>query len=201
MPARPLQPVTLVGDHVCLEPLTPSHLGALAAVALDPDLWTWTVSRVQTRDDLAAYIQTALDAQAAGTALPFVIVERRGGTVAGSTRYGNVALEHGRLEIGWTWIGAPWQRTAVNTEAKRLLLRHAFETLGVRRVEFKTDARNARSRRAIAALGAQEEGTLRQHTVTASGFLRDTVYFSILADEWPAVDARLAARLARYADR
>ncbi len=190
----PLAPVTLVGRHVRLEPLMRNHAAALWAVAQDHALWQWTLSDIASRADLDAYIETALDAQAAGTALPFVIVAA--GTIAGSTRFGNAAPEHGRIEVGWTFVGAPWQRTAVNTEAKRLLLGHAFEALGARRVEFKTDARNAASRAAIARLGAVEEGTLRQHAVRAAGDARDTVYFSILADEWPAVRARLDARLA-----
>ncbi len=189
----PLAPVTLVGQHVRLEPLTRDHANALWAVAQDRALWQWALSDVVSRADLDAYIETVLEAQAAGTALPFVIVAA--GTVAGSTRFGNAAPEHGRVEVGWTFVGAPWQRTAVNTEAKRLLLGHAFEALGARRVELKTDARNAASRAAIARLGAVEEGTLRQHAVRAHGDVRDTVYFSILADEWPTVRARLDARL------
>ena len=195
----PLVPVTLDGTHVRLEPLTRTHAGALARIAFDPDLWQWTVSRLASRADLDAYVGAALEAQAAGTALPFAIVERASGTVVGSTRYGNAAPADRRLEIGWTWVGAPWQRTAVNTETKLLLLRHAFETLGCRRVEFKTDARNARSRAALGRLGATEEGTLRQHMTTQGGHARDTVYFSILADEWRDVRQRLTDRLARGA--
>lgn len=189
----PLSPVTLQGQHVRLEPLTRDHAEALWAVAQDRRLWLWTLSDVASRADLDAYIETALAAQAAGTALPFVIVA--GDDVAGSTRVGNAAPEHGRLEVGWTWVGKPWQRTAVNTEAKRLLLGHAFETLGARRVELKTDARNVASRAAIARLGAVEEGTLRQHARRQHGDVRDTVYFSILTDEWPTVRERLDARL------
>lgn len=188
-----LAPVRLTGRHVCLEPLTPGHAEALWAVARDPELWRWTLSQVHSRADLDLYVRTALDAQAAGTALPFVLVAD--GETAGSTRFANAAPPHGRVEVGWTFVGRRWQRTAVNTEAKLLLLRHAFETFGARRVEFKTDALNAPSRAAIARLGAVEEGTLRHHMVTAEGRVRDTVYFSILADEWPAVEARLVERL------
>ncbi len=190
----PLSPATLVSQHVRLEPLTRGHVEALWGVARDRRLWQWALSDVASRADLDAYVETALAAQAAGTALPFVILAD--GAVAGSTRFGNAAPEHGRVEIGWTFVGQPWQRTAVNSEAKRLLLGHAFEALGARRVEFKTDARNAASRAAIARLGGAEEGTLRQHAVRAAGDVRDTVYFSILRDEWPAVRARLDARLA-----
>ncbi len=192
-----LDPVTLRGAHVTLEPLTPEHADALWDVARDPDLWRWTLSQVRTRADLDAYIAAALAAQTAGTSLPFAIVAD--GTVAGSTRFGNVDLANRRLEIGWTFIGARWQRTSVNTEAKLLLMRHAVETLGVRRVEWKTDARNAASRAAIARLGATEEGTLRQHMVRQDGTSRDTVYFSLLADEWPDAETRLTDRLARSA--
>ena len=193
----PLEPVVLAGQHVRLDPLTADHADALWAVARDPELWRWTLAPVRSRADFDLYIRTALDAQAAGTAVPFVIVA--GSEVAGSTRFANVDPANLRVEIGWTFVGRRWQRTAVNTEAKGLLLRHAFETLGARRVEFKTDAHNAPSRAAIARLGATEEGTLRQHMVRADGTSRDTVYFSIVADEWPAVEARLAERLGRAA--
>ncbi|HEX9951482.1 MAG TPA: GNAT family N-acetyltransferase [Rubricoccaceae bacterium] len=191
----PLAPVTLRGAAVVLQPLTAGHAPALWRVAQDPELWRWTLSQVCSPADLDAYIEAALGAQAAGTALPFAL--RVGGQVAGSTRLANADVPNGRIEIGWTFIGQPWQRTVVNTEAKLLLMRHAFETLGARRVEFKTDALNVRSRAAIARLGATEEGTLRQHMVTASGRVRDTVYFSVLASEWPAVQTRLTERLDR----
>ena len=187
--------VTLAGRHVCLEPLTPDHADALAEVALDPELWTWSPSPVHTRADLDWYLDRALADHAAGTALPFATVDAASGAVVGSTRFGNWVPQHRRVEIGWTWIARPWQRTAVNTEAKLLMLRHAFGTLGCARVEWKTDALNARSRAAILRLGATEEGTLRSHMTTASGRLRDTVCYSVTAAEWPAVGARLAERL------
>lgn len=196
-PSAALTPVTLRGDHVRLEPLSRGHIDGLAAVGLDPDLWHLATRRVETRSDLVAYIGEALAAQAAGTALPFVTVEAETGTVVGCTRLGNYAPEHRRVEIGWTWVAAPWQRSAVNTEAKLLLLRHAFEALGCHRVELKTDARNERSRRAILRLGATEEGRLRKHMATESGHLRDTLYFSILDDEWPDVESHLTNRLSR----
>ena len=121
----------------------------------------------------------------------------RSGTVVGSTRLGALALAHRRAEIGWTWIARPWQRTAINTEAKLLMLRHAFGPLGCQRVELKTDARNERSRAAMRRIGAVEEGTLRKHMITARGHVRDTVYYSITDEEWPTVEARLVTRLAR----
>ena len=192
-----VDPVILEGRVVRLEPLTLGHVDALAAVGCDPALWTWVPAPVATRGDMQRYVESALADQARGVAAPFAQVDRATDRVAGSTRFGNIALEHRRVEIGWTWVGAPWQRTALNTEAKWLLLRHAFETLGCERVELKTDALNARSRAAIERIGAREEGTLRRHVLTASGRWRDTVYYSILRDEWPAVAERLQARLRR----
>lgn len=192
-----LEPVTLEGEHVRLEPLALGHLVALADVALDDDLWEWIPTPVRSRDDLAGYVRAALDGQANGDTLPFATVERATGTVVGSTRFANAALAHRRIEIGWTWVARPWQRTAVNTEAKLLMLRHAFGPLGCHRVELKTDALNVRSRRAILRLGAVEEGTLRNHVVTASGRVRDTVYFSITDVEWPVLKAGLLEKLSR----
>ena len=192
-----IQPVTLEGAHVRLEPLAEAHHAALSEVGLDPELWRWIPYRATTADEMRAYVKSALDAQAAGTALPFATVERSAGRVIGSTRYMNIDLPNRRVEIGATWIAKPWQRTAINTEAKYLMLRHAFETLGCIRVELKTDALNEKSRNAILRIGAKEEGTLRQHMVTWTGRLRDTVYFSILDSEWPRVKAALEARLTR----
>lgn len=192
-----VQPVTLEGQVVRLEPLTLDHLDQLCEVALDEDLWRWTTNQVRTRDELREYIEAALQSRQQGTALPFATIERASGRAIGSTRYGNIEMRDRRVEIGWTWVGRPWQRTAVNTEAKYLMLRHAFETLGCIRVELKTDALNERSRRAIQRIGAREEGVLRQHMITASGRLRDTVYFSVLDREWPEVKAALEARLQR----
>ena len=193
----PLAPVILEGEYVRLEPLSLDHLDALARVGLDDDLWQWIPNPIRSRDDLKVYIQAALDGQARGTMLPFATLERSSGTVVGSTRFGNIALAHRRVEIGWTWVAKPWQRSAINTEAKLLMLRHAFAELGCHRVELKTDALNQRSRRAILRLGAAEEGTLRKHMVTASGRVRDTVYFSIIDMEWPDVEARLVEKLRR----
>ena len=194
MTPRPLQ-----GEHVRLEPLALAHLDALAEIAFDPELWTWSPSPLRTPDDLRRYLDAALAGQAAGTMLPFATVDLASGRVVGSTRFGNAVPEHRRVEIGWTWIARPWQRTAINTEAKLLMLRHAFGPLGCLRVEWKTDALNERSRRAILRLGAVEEGTLRSHMVTSSGRVRDSVYFSVTADEWPGVESTLAARLDRSA--
>lgn len=192
-----LQPVTLEGRRVRLEPLTQAHYPALCAIGLDPELWELIPYRVATPEDMAGYIQSALDSQGAGSALPFATVHAPTGQVIGSTRFMNIDQAHRRVEIGATWIAGPWRRTAVNTEAKYLMLRHAFETLGCIRVELKTDALNQRSRDAIRRIGAKEEGTLRQHMVTWSGRLRDSVYFSILDSEWPRVKQDLDQKLAR----
>ncbi|HSJ15641.1 MAG TPA: GNAT family protein [Longimicrobiales bacterium] len=191
--------VPLLGSVVRLEALTQAHHAALCEVGFDPDLWALTVSLVRTPADMAAYIDAALQGRSAGTAFGFAIVEQASGRVAGSTRFGNMDPVNRRLEIGWTWVARAWQRSAVNTEAKLLLLAAAFEQLGCIRVEFKTDVLNERSRNALRGIGAKEEGVLRSHMITASGRVRDTVYYSILADEWPTVRAHLEARLARPA--
>jgi N-acetyltransferase len=191
-----LAPVTLQGTHVRLVPLTREHVPALWRAASDPELWRWTASQVHGEDDMLRYVDEALRAQAQGTALPFVTTLGETGEVIGSTRLANADAAHRRVEIGWTWIARPWQRTAINTEAKYLMLRHAFETLGCLRVELKTDALNQRSRGAIMRIGAREEGVLRKHMVTEGGRVRDTVYFSVTDDEWPAVKARLEQMLA-----
>ena len=186
-----LSPLTLTGTAVRLEPLTAEHLDALAAVGLDPSLWSLTQHDIRTRDDLRDYIDEALAEQRAGTALPFATVALASGMVVGSTRFGNAVHAHHRVEIGWTWIAPAWQRSAINTEAKYLMLRHAFERMGARRVELKTNALNLRSRQAMLRLGATEEGTLRQHMLRRDGTNRDSVYFSVLDREWPGVKIRL----------
>lgn len=188
-------PVVLGGRHVRLEPLTAAHTDRLAEVGLDPDLWKWIPVPVLTPAEMSDYVQTALQEQAAGSAMPFVLIEQSSGRAVGSTRYANIDRHHHRLEIGWTWVGRPWQRTAINTEAKYLLLRHAFETLGCLRVELKTDSLNDRSRAAILRIGARQEGIFRNHMITASGRIRHTAYFSVIEPEWPEVKAGLEARL------
>jgi RimJ/RimL family protein N-acetyltransferase len=194
-----LTPVTLQGTAIRLEPLGLHHLDGLVAVGLDPSLWALGQSRIESPGDMRAYVEEALAEQHAGTALPFATVEQASGTIVGSTRFANAVHEHRRVEIGWTWIAPRWQRSAVNTEAKYLMLRHAFETMGARRVELKTSALNARSRAAMLRIGATEEGTLRQHMIRPDGSNRDSVYFSVLDREWPVVGARLAEMLQRNA--
>jgi RimJ/RimL family protein N-acetyltransferase len=190
-----VEPVVLEGSQVRLEPLTWAHQAGLCEVGLEEELWRWIPVPVRTGAEMAGYMETALKEQANGVSLPFVQIEKATGRVIGSTRYGNIERTHHRVEIGWTWIGRAWRRTAVNTEAKYLLLRHAFETLGCLRVELKTDSLNERSRAAILRIGAREEGIFRNHMITASGRIRHTVYFSIIDSEWPQVKSRLEARL------
>lgn len=194
-PRRSAPGLVLEGRHVRLEPLSLEHLDDLCAVGLDESLWQWVPTRVRDRDGMRSYIETALDERRRGASLPFATIAKASCKVVGSTRFANIDREDRRVEIGWTWIGVPWQRTAVNTEAKYLMLCHAFDVLDCVRVELKTDALNVRSRQAILRLGAREEGTLRRHRWMWTGRFRDTVYFSILADEWPAVKTALEARM------
>ena len=187
---------TLEGQRVRLVPLSMDHLPGLVTVGLSPDLWTWIPSPVTNAQEMEAFVRVALDGHERGEMIPFATTLRSDGRVVGSTRFGNIALDHRRLEIGWTWIAPEFQRTPVNTEAKLLMMAYAFEELGCQRVELKTDALNARSRAAILRIGAKEEGTFRKHMITSSGRVRDTVYFSITDEEWPEVKERLRAKLA-----
>jgi RimJ/RimL family protein N-acetyltransferase len=185
-----LVPVTLEGRHVRLEPLAQVHLDGLCAVGFEPSLWAMTTVRVANREEMAAYIEAAHGP----SQLAFAVIHTAGGRVAGSTRYMNYEPAHKRIEIGSTWYGLEFQRTAVNTECKYLLFQYGFETLGMNRVELKTDLRNERSQRAMLRAGATREGTLRKHMIVP-GHVRDTVYFSVIADEWPEVKKRLEQRL------
>ncbi len=196
-----LTPRNLEGPTIRLEPLTPAHLDGLCDAGLDPELWRLTVSRIRTRADMARYLDEALAEQRAGTALPFATVWRATGRVIGSTRFGNASPPNRRVEIGWTWLARPWQRTGANTEAKYLMLRQAFEQWGCIRVELKTSALNQRSRAAILRIGAREEGILRHHMINEDGSLRDSVFFSLLADEWPQAKGRLEGMLAAHGVR
>ena len=186
-----LVPVTLEGKYVRLEPLSQAHLDGLCAIGFDPSLWALTTVRVGTPADMAAYI----DGAQGPSQLAFAVIHRASGRVAGSTRYMNHEPAHARVEIGSTWYGIEFQRTAVNTECKYLLFRYGFETLRMNRIELKTDLRNERSQQAMLRVGAQQEGTLRRHMIVP-GHVRDTVYFSVIAEEWPTVKANLEARLA-----
>jgi RimJ/RimL family protein N-acetyltransferase len=179
-----------------LEPIQPAHAEPLARHGIDPDLWALTQQRIETRGELDSWVNEALAARAAGDAVPYAIVLNGDDTVIGSTRFAAIDTRNRRLEIGWSWIGRPWHGSHCNYAAKYLLLQYAFETLGMSRVEFKANAANLRSRRALAKLGAREEGVFRKWRIGPDGQPRDTAWFSILDDEWLAVKKALADRLA-----
>ncbi len=190
-----IEPVILEGRGVRLEPLTLEHVDALCDFGLDQDIWRWMPYAVRTPQEMRDYVQFVLNAQAEGTSLPFVTLEQASNSVVGSTRFMNIDRTNRRVEIGGTFIAPRWQRTFVNTEAKYLMLRHAFEKWGCIRVEFKTDSLNERSRKAILRLGAKEEGTFRNHMIMPDGRFRHSVYYSILDSEWPDVKRNLEAKL------
>jgi RimJ/RimL family protein N-acetyltransferase len=187
--------LTLEGRVVRLEPLTLGHVDGLWTAGADPEVWRFTLEPLRSREDMKGYVERALQAEHDGSALPFATVLRAENRVIGSTRFGNIDPENRHVEIGWTWIGTLWQRTAVNTEAKYLMLGHAFEEWGCIRVEFKTDVLNRASRQAILRLGAKEEGIFRKHLIARSGRVRDSAYYSIIDEEWPSVRARLEEKL------
>ena len=189
------EPCILEGRFVRLEPMTLEHIDRLWEIGSDVSLWTWTTNNIRTRNDMDRYVREAIGAKDKGLAMPFVTIKKPEGIIVGSTRFGNIDLRNRKAEIGWTWINAEWQRTAINTEAKLLMLTHAFEIWKWIRVEFKTDANNHGSRKAIRRLGALEEGTLRNHMITEGGRFRDSVYFSIIEDEWDEVKHRLSFSL------
>lgn len=200
MSANPaITPFTLTGEHVRLEPLRAEHAPLLWEIAKDnlADLFQWIPYQLKSLEDFKEFNRSVLDEQSRGNSLPFATFELKSNHVVGTTRFMNMDLANRKVEIGSTWIAPPWQRTAVNTEAKYLMLCHAFETWECLRVELKTDALNQRSRNAILRLGAREEGTLRKHMLTWNGRQRDSVYFSILDSEWPHVKTRLAEKLGR----
>ena len=192
-----LAPVTLEGRHVKLAPMGMHHIDALWAAAQDPRTWEFSSAVIKGADGCRKYVETALAWHSAGTAVPFVTIERSSGQVIGSTRFANIDRDHKRAEIGWTWINPKWWRTAINTEAKYLMLRHAFEEWKCMRVELKTGHKNVRSQNAIERIGGVREGTLRKHMIQPDGSIRDSVYFSILDDEWPKVKLKLEGMLAR----
>ena len=190
-----VEPVILDGKVVRLVPLALEHVDPLCDVGLDPSLWTWTPVRISDCSQMRAFVEEALAEQRAGTALAFATTLRETGEVIGSTRFMSIVPAHRRVEIGGTWIAPALQRTRANTEAKYLMLRHAFEVWQCMRVELKTHAQNAKSRVAILRIGAVEEGTLRKHMLQSDGSIRDSVYFSILDDEWPNVKSKLESLL------
>jgi RimJ/RimL family protein N-acetyltransferase len=191
------QPVTLEGKVVRLEPLRPGHAPLLwdAAGGSVDNLFRWIPFSMRTAADFEKSVSSILREQDAGTSIPFATVERASGKVIGATRFMNMDLSNRRVEIGSTWVATAFHRTAVNTEAKYLMLCHAFGPWQCLRVELKTDALNQRSRDAILRLGAKQEGIFRQHMITWDGRRRDSVYFSILDSEWPEIKARLEEKL------
>jgi RimJ/RimL family protein N-acetyltransferase len=188
----------LEGEFVRLEPLKIWHFDALCEVGLEENLWKWTANIVKTPEDLRRYVETALGDFAKGISLPFVTIDKAQNKIVGSTRFGNIDTQNRKTEIGWTWINTAWQRTYINTEAKLLMLTHAFEAWKCIRVELKTDAFNEKSRNAMLRIGAKEEGILRNHMITESGRFRDSVYFSIIDSEWQTVKENLTAKLGSY---
>ena len=194
-----LSPVTLEGHGVRLEPMTPEHASPLEAAAADGRLWELWYTAVPAPGGMARYVETALEGQAAGHMLPWVVRDLAGGDVVGTTRYHDVVPAVDRVEIGYTFYAARAQRSHVNSACKLLLLQHAFDAVGCRVVGLRTDNFNFRSQRAIEALGAKKDGVLRHHWPRKDGTVRDTVMYSILAAEWPDVRRHLALRLARHA--
>lgn len=197
-PLRIETPLTLEGSVVRLEPIRREHAELFWEVAKNDleDIFRWIPYAMKTPEDFRTLVEKAFAEQDRGESVVFATLERASGRVIGSTRFMNIDCANRRVEIGSTWIAPAWQRTSVNTEAKYLMLRHAFEVWGCMRMELKTDALNQKSRNAILRIGAREEGTLRRHLVTWTGRVRDTVYFSILDDEWPEVKDKLEARMA-----
>ena len=193
-----LQEVELVSKSVILRPLRETHIEALVQAAADGCLWELWFTGVPSKESASAYVKQALLDQEKGLALPFVVIDRATNTVIGSTRFCNADLKNQRVEIGYTWYAKSFQRSSVNTECKQLLLTHAFETLEAIAVEFRTHWHNLASRQAIARLGAKQDGVLRNHQKSPEGIYRDTVVFSIIDHEWPAVKCSLASKLARY---
>jgi N-acetyltransferase len=191
-----IQPVTLTGKTIRLEPLSEEHVPDLAQVGIDDDIWQFMLyGEICTESDVRGWVRDILSRQKRGTDLPFTVIKLDSGKAIGCTRYLEIHPEHRNLEIGGTWYGTPYRGTWVNTEAKYLLLRHAFETLGCIRVQLKTDLRNVRSQRAIERIGAQKEGILRDHMILQDGTIRSSVYYSILENEWPGVKMMLEERL------
>ena len=191
-------PVVLQGDHVRLEPMTEEHVSGLAEIGLESDIWKFMVyGAMENENDMRGWVRGVLAGVDRGTDMPFVVVHLKSGRIAGATRYLNITPQSRGLEIGGTWYGLDFQRTAVNTECKYLLLKHAFETLGCIRVQIKTDSRNLRSQKAIERIGAKKEGILRNHMILPDGYFRHTVFYSVLDSEWSDVEQRLSDFLKR----
>lgn len=194
-----LRPVTLEGRGIRLEPLAPAHAAGLEAAAADGRLWELWFTAIPEPGGMADYIAVALAGQDQGHMLPWVVRDLASGTIAGTTRYHDIVAAIDRVEIGYTWYAKRWQRTHVNTVCKLLLFTHAFETVGCKVVGLRTDNFNFASQRAIAALGARQDGVIRHHQARRDGTARDSVMYSVIAGEWPDVKRHLELRLARHA--
>src|SRR5262245_42111669 len=197
MGARPdyFARVVLIGQRVCLEPLSQRHVEELSIAGKHPEIWRWLPTDHHTPGSMASFIDAALAQYEKGKAVPFATVDIPSSAAVGSTRFHYIEPEQRRLEIGFTWISSEFQRSYVNTEAKLLQLWYAFDVLGCRRVEFKADAENLKSRQAILRLGAKEEGHFRKHMIYPDGRNRDSVYFAIIDDDWPQSEAYLRSQL------
>ncbi len=179
-----IQPLILESVHVRLEPMKTDHCNQLFEIGHFDEIWAPNGRVMQSPDDMKKYVDDALQELNDGKSLPFVTIDKQSGEIAGSTRFANIEKNHRRVEIGWTWITPIYQRSYINTEAKYLMLKHAFETWNVNRVELKTNVLNQKSRNAMLRMGAKEEGILRSHMIQENGTIRDTIYFSIISSEW-----------------
>lgn len=194
-----VNPITLVGNFIRLEPLQEAHVPGLEVYGLDDEIWRWMrYGKIRTHSDMLGWVRYQLDLKAKGSDLPFVVITLADNQVVGATRYLNISRQDRSLEIGGTWYGRIFHGTAINPECKYLLLRHAFECLGCVRVQFKADVRNLHSQRAIEKLGAVREGLLRNHMILPDGTIRSSIIYSILADEWSKVKAGLEDRLRKF---
>lgn len=187
--------ITLQGNAVKLLPMETSQLDGLWEAGNNKSIWEFTSSKVRSKDEMKKVIEAAMAEREKGTQIPFVVYDKKTGNIVGSTRFLDISEAHKSLEIGWTWYSPKYWRTRVNTETKLLMLQFAFEKMEVNRVQFCTDSRNVRSQTAIARLGAQKEGVLRKHRIIADGYVRDTVVFSILKEEWPQIKKELQEKL------
>lgn len=193
-----IEKISLEGEFIRLEPLKTEHAEVLFEIAKNKEIWRWTTTNIENLEDMNRYIQTALDEREREMALPFTIIDKTSNEIVGSTRFGCISISDRRAEIGWTWINPTWQRTYVNTEAKLLMLTHAFEKWKCIRIEICTDVFNERSRNAILRLGAKQEGVLRNHLIVETGRIRDSVIFSIIDSEWNEIKTNLQAKLGKY---
>ncbi len=193
-----IENLTFEGEYVRLEPLKAEHTSRLFEIGSDPEIWRWTTTNIESIDDMKRYVDTAIIERDNGKTLPFVTVDKVSGKIVGSTRFGNFSVQNRFAEIGWTWINPKWQRTYINTEAKLLMLTHAFETWKCIRVEIITDVDNEKSRNAILRLGAKQDGIFRNHLIVDTGRIRDSVIFSIIDSDWETVKLNLQKKLGSY---